>query len=114
MKRLVSINKFALIVCFLFYMTCYLRFIGQAFLCTVQIITALIITFEIFSNQVKFKKSIKIYWLATITNSILLFSFFQSIMSNDFFQILFVTLIPNITAIYFFKLLIKILDYENA
>lgn len=114
MKLLLSINKFALIICFLFYLTCYLRFIGQAFLCTVQIITALFITVEIFSKQLKFKKDIKLYWLVTIANATLLFSFFHSIMSNDFFQILFVSLIPNITAIYFFKLLIKTVDYENT
>lgn len=95
-------------------MTCYLRFTGQLFLCSVQIITALFITFEIFSKQQqKFKKDIKVYWLVIIANALLFFSFFHDIMRNDFLQILFVTLIPNVTAFYFFKLLIKTVDYEN-
>ncbi len=115
MKMLLSINKFAILICFLFYLTCYLRFIGQAFLCTIQIISALFITIEIFSKQInELKKSIAIYWLVTIVNATVLYSFFYFIMQNDFFQILLVSVIPNITAICFFKLLIKTIDYENA
>jgi len=110
-----TINKFAIIICIIFYLTCYLRFAGQAFLCLFQIISAVFLTIQIFSKHINhFKKEIKIYWLVTIANALLLISFFHFIMWNDFLQVLFVTIIPNSTAIYFFRILIKITDYENA
>ncbi|KRB57199.1 hypothetical protein ASD98_02635 [Flavobacterium sp. Root186] len=104
-----SMNKFALIICFLFYLTCYLRFAGQAFLLIVQLISAIFLSIEIFSkpNNYKIKNQIKTYWTVTILNAIILFSFFNFIMWNDFLQVVFVTLIPNITAIYFYRILIK-------
>lgn len=110
-----TINKFAIIICIIFYLTCYLRFAGQALLCIVQIISAVFLTIEIFSKEINLlKNKIKIYWMVTIANALLLISFFHFIMWNDFLQVLFVTIIPNIAAIYFFKILIKTTDYENA
>jgi hypothetical protein len=104
-----TINKFAFAICFLFYLTCYLRFVGQAFLLIVQVISAFFLTVEIFSkpDNYKIKNQIKKYWTVTILNAIILLSFFSFIMWNDFLQVVFVTLIPNITAIYFFQILTK-------
>lgn len=104
-----SINKLAIIICFLFYLTCYLRFAGQAFLLLIQSISAIFLTIEIFPkpNNYKIKKQIKTYWAVTVLNAIILFSFFNYIMWNDFLQVVFVTIIPNITAIYFYRILIK-------
>ena len=109
-----SFNKFALIICFLFYLTCYLRFAGQAFLLIVQLISAIFLTVEIFSkpNNYKIKNQIKTYWIVTILNSVILLQFFSFIMWNDFLQVVFVTLIPNITAIYFYRILIKCENLE--
>lgn len=114
MKYFKSLNNLAIIVCILFYLTCYLRFIGQGFLCFVQMITAIFLTFEIFSKKiVTFKKNIKIYWLISLSNLALLIAFFHFIMWNDFLQFIFVTLLPNIMAIYFFRLLNKFIEYEK-
>jgi len=109
MTTLKQINNFALISCFLLYLTCYLRFVGQSFLPIVQILTAIYLTYNFFSksNNHKIKNQIKTYWVVTAVNAIILFSFFNFIMWNDFLQIVFVTLIPNITAIYFYRILIK-------
>lgn len=115
MKTLLSLNRFAIIICFLFYLTCYLRFAGQLFLCGIQIISAITISIIIFQKSFySFKNSLLIYWISTIINILILFLFFRTIMWNDFLQVLFVTIIPNITAIYFFRLVIKIENYENA
>jgi hypothetical protein len=112
MKTIKKLNNFALIICFLFYLTCYLRFAGQIFLTVVQILTAIYLSIKIFSkiNNDILKGQIKIYWMTIIFNAAILFSFFHKIMWNDFLQIVFVTIIPNITAIYFFRILLK---YEN-
>lgn len=112
MKTIKKINNFALIICFLFYLTCYLRFAGQLFLAIIQILTAIFITIKIFSkpNNLSLKNKIKTYWIITIVNAVILFSFFHMIMWNDFLQVVFVTIIPNVTAIYFYKILLK---YEN-
>jgi len=110
-----AFNKFAIIICIIFYLTCYLRFVGQAFLCMVQMITAVFLTIEIFSKNLnQFKKEIKIYWLVAIANAIIFISFFHFIMWNDLLQVLFVTIVPNITAIYFFRILTKTNDHENT
>ena len=112
MKTIKKLNNFALIICFLFYLTCYLRFAGQIFLTVIQVITAIYLTIKIFSkiNDDIIKNQIKTYWITIISNAAILFSFFHDIMWNDTLQIVFVTLIPNVTAIYFFIILIK---YEN-
>ena len=112
MKTIKKLNNFALIICFLFYLTCYLRFAGQIFLAVIQAITAIYLTIKIFSkiNDDIIKNQIKIYWMIIISNAVILFSFFNKIMWNDALQIVFVTIIPNVTAIYFFRILIK---YEN-
>ncbi|PIF31495.1 hypothetical protein CLU81_1985 [Flavobacterium sp. 9] len=112
MKTIKKLNNFALILCFLFYLTCYLRFVGQAFLTIIQILTAIFLTVKIFSkpNNLSIKNQIKTYWIITILNAIILFSFFHTIMWNDFLQVAFVTIIPNLTAIYFYKILLK---YES-
>ncbi len=104
---------FAFIICFLLYLTCYFRFAGQAILSVIQIISAIFLTFEVFSQQglLEIKKQVKTYWISTILNIGILFCFFSLIIWNDFLQIVFVTLIPNITAIYFFRILIK---YEKT
>ncbi|TDP00996.1 hypothetical protein EV145_105378 [Flavobacterium sp. 245] len=112
MVTLRQINIFALVICFLLYLTCYFRFAGQALLTITQIISGIFVTIEIFSKpkNYKIKSQIKTYWIVTILNIIVLFSFFNFIMWNDFLQVTFVTLIPNITAIYFYRILIK---YED-
>jgi hypothetical protein len=113
MINLKQFNIFACIVCFLLYLTCYFRFIGQSFLTITNMISAIFLTIQIFSklnNNNNIQKDIKRYWLITILNLAILFSFFQIIMWNAFLQVVFVTIIPNITAIYFIKILIK---HEN-
>lgn len=112
MKTIKKLNNFALIICFLFYLTCYLRFTGQIFLTVIQILTAIYLTIKIFSktNRESIKKQIITYWTIIVFNATILFSFFSFIMWNDFLQIVFVTLIPNITAIYFYRIVLK---YEN-
>lgn len=110
MITLKQINIIAFIVCILLYLTCYLRFAGQALLTIVQVFSAFAVTIQVFTkqNMEDIKKRIRNYWLIIILNAIVLFSFFENIMWNDFLQILFVTIIPNITAIYFIKTLTKI------
>jgi hypothetical protein len=112
MKTIKKLNNFALIFCFLFYLTCYLRFVGQIFLTVVQVLTAIYLTIKIFSkiNNDIIKNPIKTYWIIILFNAAILFSFFHRIMWDDTLQIVFITIIPNITAIYFFRILIK---YEN-
>lgn len=112
MKTIKKLNNFALIICFLFYLTCYLRFVGQTFITVVQAITAIYLTIKIFSkiNDDIIKNQIKTYWMIIISNAVILFSFFHEIMWNDTLQIVFITIIPNVTTIYFFRILIK---YEN-
>lgn len=109
MISLKQFNFFACIICFLLYLTCYFRFIGQSFLTATNIISAIFLSIQIFSkpNNSDIKNDLKRYWLITILNLTILFSFFQMIMWNDFLQVFFVTIIPNITAIYFIKILIK-------
>jgi hypothetical protein len=115
MKSLKKLNKIAIIICFLFYLTCYLRFIGQGFLCLVQIVTAVVLTPKIYATQIdEFKKRIKTYWLVTAGNLIILGLFFEVIMWNDFLQFPFVSIFPNIMAIYFYRLLTEFIDYEDA
>lgn len=115
MKSLKQLNKIAIIICFLFYLTCYLRFIGQGYLCLVQIITAVILTPKIYATQIgEFKKRINTYWLVTAANLIILGLFFEVIMWNDFLQFPFVSIFPNIMAIYFYRLLTEFIDYEDA
>jgi hypothetical protein len=109
MISLKQFNIFACIVCILLYLTCYFRFVGQSFLSITNVISAIFLTIQIFSkpkNEI-IKKDITKYWVITILNFTLLFSFFNVIMWNDFLQIVFVSIIPNITAIYFIKILIK-------
>jgi hypothetical protein len=113
MIKLKQINIYAFVICFLLYLTCYFRFAGQAILTATQLISAIILSITIFSKSKNslIKKELKNYWLITITNMIVLFWFFSFIMWNDFLQVVFVTLIPNLTAIYFFRILIK---YEKT
>nr|WP_294938820.1 hypothetical protein [uncultured Flavobacterium sp.] len=108
------INKFAMILCFLLYLTCYLRFMGQLFLCGIQIISALFLTIEIFSKPTgKFINKITVYWILTSINLIIVVTFFKSVLENDFLQFPFITLFPNLIAIYFWRLLNQFIDYET-
>ena len=109
MISLKQFNLFACVICLLLYLTCYFRFIGQSFLTATNVLSAIFLTIEIFSkpNNEIIKKDIKKYWLITILNLAVLFLFFQIIMWNDFLQVVFVTIIPNVTAFYFIKILIK-------
>ncbi|MFD1601505.1 hypothetical protein ACFSJW_15790 [Flavobacterium artemisiae] len=102
-----QINIIAFVICILFYLTCYARFTGQIFLSFVQIFSAIGITipFLMVKDQSEIKKRIKIYWLVTILNALLLFSFFKTIMWNDLLQVVFVNIIPSITAVYFIRTL---------
>ncbi|KFF05321.1 hypothetical protein B0A68_07010 [Flavobacterium reichenbachii] len=113
MITLKRINIYAFTICFLLYLTCYFRFAGQAILTVTQLISAIILSTTIFSKPKNslIKKELKNYCLITITNMIILFWFFSFIMWNDFLQVLFVTIIPNLTAVYFFRILIK---YEKT
>jgi hypothetical protein len=109
MITLKQINIYAFVICFLLYLTCYFRFAGQAILTTTQLISAIILSIEIFSKPKNrtIKNELKIYWSITVINIVILFWFFSFIMWNDFLQVFFVTITPNLTAIYFFRILIK-------
>ena len=110
-----AFNKFAFLICLLGYMSCYLRFEGQIFLLVVQFISAVRITPYIFkSNDNYLINCLVSYWVITTINFVVLYAFFQFIMWNDFLQIPIVSIIPNLTAIYFYKLLTKTIDHENA
>lgn len=114
MKSLKPFYRFALIICFLFYLTCYLRFIGQAFLTLVQVISAIFLTIEIYSKSInQFKKSIVLFWIMLGINALIVTCFYTPIMWNDFLQFPFISIFPNLIAIYFWYLLKDFIEYDE-
>ncbi len=103
-------NIIAFTICILLCLTCYGRFTGQLFLSFVQVLSAIGITIQyvMTPDQKDIKNRIKTYWMITIANAVILFSLFETIMWNDFLQVFFINIIPNITAVYFIKTLILI------
>lgn len=115
MKRIKAFNQFAILLCFLLYLTCYLRFIGQAFLGIVQIISAIIVTIDVYSQSINAcKQKIKIFWIATLINLAVIVAFFETILNNDFLQFPFISILPNLLAFYFMGILNQLIENENA
>lgn len=115
MKRIKAFNQFAILLCFLLYLTCYLRFIGQAFLGIVQIISAIFITIDVYSQSINAcKQKIKIFWIATLLNLAIIATFFETILNNDFLQFPFISILPNLLAFYFMGILNQLVENENA
>jgi hypothetical protein len=111
MRAIKSMNQLAFLICFLFYLTCYLRFIGQSFLAIVQIISAIFITIEIYSKSINpFKKRILLFWKMAGINIIIVTCFYTYIMNNDFLQFPFISIFPNLIALYFWNLLNNFID----
>ncbi|MGX7667989.1 hypothetical protein [Flavobacterium pedocola] len=115
MRRLKAFIKFAMLFCFLLYLTCYLRFIGQVFLELAVLISALSITLDVYTKPITiYRKELKIFWITTILNLAIVSVFFETVLNNDILQFPFITFFPNVCALYFLRILNKLIRYEEA
>ena len=106
--RLKKTYQFGMILCFLLYLTCYGRFLGQAIITIIQVFAAILLTITIHKENIQnLKSKIKLYWSVLIPNIILVFSL-KIILHSDPLQFIFMTLLPNIMTFYLYGILLKV------
>jgi hypothetical protein len=78
-------------------------------------VSAIFLTIDIYSKAMnQFKKQIMLFWKMAVINMAVVFFFYTPVMNNDYLQFPFVSIFPNIIALYFWGLLNKIIDYETT
>lgn len=115
MKNIQKINKIALIITLLLYLTYFFGLMAQVVLGVIQVIFALIITIKFFTNSKYARKNFSLYWSFVLIEFLLIYlGLICRKISNDFPQILIFSVFPISIAIYFTIILNKINnDYEN-
>lgn len=113
MKTIKKNIQIAATLCFLLYITCYLRFIGQAFLEIITIFSAITLTYSDYLKPLDHIKKLRVFWIIKFIHITLFIAFYKTIMWNDFLQISIVTIVPNLMVIYLIHILNRFIHYEN-
>lgn len=116
MKIIRKINKFALIVTLILYLTYFLGLIAQVLLGAIQIIIAIIISIKFFKICTYARVRLCFYWIFVVFEFLTIYleqNHFET--SNDFYEILIYVIFPMSIAIYFTLILNKIIrNHENS
>lgn len=116
MKTLKRINKVALIITLILYLTYYLGLLSQILLGAIQVVIAIFITIKFFTNSTYARKHLSFYWTFVMLEflAIYLEQYYWK-TSNDFYEILIYVISPMSIALYFTLILNKIIrNHENA
>ena len=110
-----TINTIAFYATLLLYLTVYFGMLAQILLGIIQVLSALVLTYEIENKSAYAKKHLTIYWIVTIIELALFFLeqyVYES--SNDAIELSLMIFFPMAIAIYFFIIMRKITDeYEH-
>lgn len=110
MKKIYIINKIALIITLVLYVTIVLGLYAQIVLGTIQVVSALILFFFWKQFSKKTKEQLYIYWTIVIAYGICWLNDLKS-LNEDFVLIFGVMIIPMSIAIYFVHILRSTKNY---
>jgi hypothetical protein len=115
MKTIKKINKIALIVTFVLYLTYFLGLLSQIFLGFIQLTFSLFLAIKYFTKSRYARRHLLLYWcLVFIEFSVIILFVNNGKTSNDFHQILIFSIFPIIIALYFTTVLNKLVrNHEN-
>ena len=115
MKTLRKLNNIAFYTTLILFITVYLGMLAQIPLGIIQVISAIILSYNVYLKSNYAKKHLTIYWILTLTELILLYlEHYQYQSSNDFIELSLMVFFPMAIAIYFKIIMNHITkEYEN-
>ena len=116
MKTLRKINNIAFYTTLIFFITVYLGMLAQIPLGIIQVISAIILSYNVYQKSSYAKKNLTIYWILTLLELFLFYlEHYKYQSSNDFIELSLIVFFPMAIAIYFKIIMNHITkDYENT
>lgn len=116
MKTLRKINNIAFYTTLIFFITVYLGMLAQIPLGIIQVISAIILSYNVYQKSIYAKKHLTIYWILTLLELFLFYlEHYKYQSSNDFIELSLIVFFPMAIAIYFKIIMNHITkDYENT
>ena len=116
MKTLRKINNIAFYTTLIFFITVYLGMLAQIPLGIIQVISAIILSYNVYQKSSYAKKHLTIYWILTLLELFLFYlEHYKYQSSNDFIELSLIVFFPMAIAIYFKIIMNHITkDYENT
>ncbi|WP_298136182.1 hypothetical protein [Flavobacterium sp.] len=114
MKTLRRINNIAFYTTLILFTTVYLGMLAQIPLGIIQVISAIILSYNVYLKSNYAKKHLTIYWILTLTELYLFYlEHYHYQSSNDYIELTVMVFFPMSIAIYFFIVMRKITsNYE--
>jgi hypothetical protein len=116
MKALVIINKIALFTTIPLFIIIYFGLLAQIALGVIQVISALYLTIRTYNKSNYARRHLSNYWIATITELILVYyQFYLQQTNNDLIIWPIILIFPMSIAVYFYLIMSKIVkEHENT
>ena len=116
MKTLRKINNIAFYTTLILFITVYLGMLAQIPLGIIQVISAIILSYNVYQKSSYAKKHLTIYWILTLLELFLFYlEHYKYQSSNDFIELSLIVFFPMAIAIYFKIIMNHITkDYENT
>jgi len=116
MKTILIINKIALFTTIPLFIIIFFGLLAQIALGFIQVISALYLTIRIYNTSNYARRHLTNYWIATISELILVYyQFYLHETNNDLIIWPIILIFPMSIAIYFYLIMSKIVkEYENT
>ena len=102
MKTLRKINNIAFYTTLILFITVYLGMLAQIPLGIIQVISAIILSYNVYQKSSYEKKNLTIYWILTLLELFLFYlEHYKYQSSNDFIELSLIVFFPMAIAIYF-------------